>query len=181
MVKQRLTQRDRVRDTGMREVQHCNIASDNGLSPNRHQAIIWTNAASLPIRTLGPNLVENTNQNWYIFNQEIAFENGVWKMVAISLTFKKWITNYLFTKLWYVNTWNFIFCRCPVLHQLNFTLVEHFCLNTTKATFVLVLAKVSFFYTPWHIVSQNTDTPNSHRHNKSQIGICLTGCSKIRR
>ena len=31
-------------------VQHTNIGSDNGLSPVRRQAIIWTNAAILSIR-----------------------------------------------------------------------------------------------------------------------------------
>ena len=31
-------------------VQHTDIASDNGLSPVRRQAIIWTNAATLSIR-----------------------------------------------------------------------------------------------------------------------------------
>ena len=34
------------------------IGSDNGLSPDRHQAIIWTNAGILSIRPLGPKLSE---------------------------------------------------------------------------------------------------------------------------
>ena len=34
------------------------IGSDNGLSPGQHQAIIWTNAAILLIRTLGTNFSE---------------------------------------------------------------------------------------------------------------------------
>ena len=34
------------------------IGSDNGLSPIRHQAIIWTNAGVLLIRTLGANFGE---------------------------------------------------------------------------------------------------------------------------
>ena len=34
------------------------IGSDNGLSPGRHQAIIWTNAAILSIRSLGTNFNE---------------------------------------------------------------------------------------------------------------------------
>ena len=34
------------------------IGSDNGLSPGRHQAIIWTNAGILLIRHLGTNLSE---------------------------------------------------------------------------------------------------------------------------
>ena len=35
-----------------------NICSDNGLSPGRRQAIIWTNAGILLIRTLGTNFSE---------------------------------------------------------------------------------------------------------------------------
>ena len=34
------------------------IGSDNGLSPGRRQAIIWTNAGILLIRTLGTNFGE---------------------------------------------------------------------------------------------------------------------------
>ena len=34
------------------------IGSDNGLSPSRRQAIIWTNAGILLIRTLGANFSE---------------------------------------------------------------------------------------------------------------------------
>ena len=34
------------------------IGSDNGLSPGRRQAIIWTNTAELLIRTLGTNFSE---------------------------------------------------------------------------------------------------------------------------
>ena len=34
------------------------IGSDNGLSPGRRQAIIWTNAGMLLIRTLGTYLSE---------------------------------------------------------------------------------------------------------------------------
>ena len=42
------------------------IGSDNGLSPGRRQAIIWTNAGMLLIRTLGTNFSE-------IFSEICAF------------------------------------------------------------------------------------------------------------
>ena len=38
------------------------IGSDNGLSPGRRQAIIWTNAGILLIRTLGVNSSETLSQ-----------------------------------------------------------------------------------------------------------------------
>ena len=58
------------------------IGSDNGLSPGRHQAVIWTNAAKLSIVPLGKNFNEN-NRNLYIFIRENTFVNIVWKMTAI--------------------------------------------------------------------------------------------------
>ena len=39
-------------------VKQTTIGSDNGLSPGRRQAIIWTNAGILSIRTLGTNFSE---------------------------------------------------------------------------------------------------------------------------
>ena len=56
-----------------------NIGSDNGLSPGRHQVIIRTNAGC-PRRN---KLQLNFNRNSYIFIQENAFQNVVWKMAAI--------------------------------------------------------------------------------------------------
>ena len=61
------------------------LASDNGLSPGRRQAIIWTNAGILLIGPLGTNFSEILIEINYIFIQENAFENVVWKMAAICL------------------------------------------------------------------------------------------------
>ena len=57
------------------------IVSDNGVSPDQCQAIIqcW----NIFNWTLGNKLQWNLNQNSYIFIQENALENVVWKMVAI--------------------------------------------------------------------------------------------------
>ena len=56
------------------------ICSDNGLSPPRRQAIIWTNDGILLIGPFGTNL---SDRNSYLFIQENAFENFVCKMAAI--------------------------------------------------------------------------------------------------
>ena len=58
------------------------IASDNGLSPGRRQAIIWTSAGILLIWTLRNKLQWNFNHNSNIFIQENAFESVVWEMTA---------------------------------------------------------------------------------------------------
>ena len=57
------------------------IGSDNGLSPRRRQAIIWTNAGILLIEPLGTNF--NFNRNWSIFIEEKAFEDIVCEMASI--------------------------------------------------------------------------------------------------
>ena len=60
------------------------IGSDNGLSPNRRQAIIWTITDLLLIELLGTHF-NDWNKHWNIFIQENAFENVVCEMVAILL------------------------------------------------------------------------------------------------
>ena len=60
------------------------IDSDNGLAPVRRQAIIWTNAGILSIGPFNWNKLQwKFNRNSYIFIQENAFENVVWKMASI--------------------------------------------------------------------------------------------------
>ena len=57
--------------------------SDNDLSPGRYQDIIWTQCWDMVISTIRNELQWNCHQNQCIFNQESAFENVVWKKVAI--------------------------------------------------------------------------------------------------
>ena len=59
------------------------IGPDNGLSPGRRQAIIWTNAGILLIGPWGTHFSEIFNRNSYIFIQENAFQNVVCEMASI--------------------------------------------------------------------------------------------------
>ena len=59
------------------------IGLDNGLSPIRHQAIIWTSVGLLLIGPLGTNFSEFFYQNTKVFIHENASENIVCKKVAI--------------------------------------------------------------------------------------------------
>ena len=60
------------------------IGSDNGLSPGRSQAIIWTNAGILLIGPLVRNKLQwNFNRNSNIFIQENARENIICEMASI--------------------------------------------------------------------------------------------------
>ena len=59
------------------------IGSDNGLSPGRRQAIIWTNAGILLIGLIGTNFSEI----WIEINtfsiKKMHFKNVAWKIAAI--------------------------------------------------------------------------------------------------
>ena len=59
------------------------IGSDNGLSPGRRQAIIWTNAGILFIWPIGTTISEILIKIHVFFIQENAFENIVCEMSAI--------------------------------------------------------------------------------------------------
>ena len=69
------------------------IGSDNGLSPERRQDIIWTNAGILLIGPLGTNFSEILLKNSNIFIEENTFENVVCEMFFIPSRpqcFKEW-------------------------------------------------------------------------------------------
>ena len=59
------------------------IGSDNGLSPGRRQAIIWTNDGILLIQTLGTNFSEILSEILLIFIHENTSENIVCEMAVI--------------------------------------------------------------------------------------------------
>ena len=59
------------------------ICSDNGLSPGRRQAIIWTNAGILLIGTLRTNFNESLIEYHSFSFKKMHMKNAVWKMAAI--------------------------------------------------------------------------------------------------
>ena len=73
-------------------------ASDNGFSPDRRQAIIWTSAGILFIRPLGTNFSDTWIET-HIFSLKNAFENVVWKMSAI--LFRPQCVNQDFSAFWW--------------------------------------------------------------------------------
>ena len=63
------------------------IGSDNGLSPDRHQAIIWTNAGILLIGPLGTNFSEIVIEI-YIFSfkkMHLKMSSGKWRPFCLGL------------------------------------------------------------------------------------------------
>ena len=61
------------------------ICSENGLSPGRRQAIIWTNAGVLLNGTLGTKFDEIFIEIHTFSIKKMHLKNVVWKMVAICL------------------------------------------------------------------------------------------------
>ena len=63
------------------------IVSDNGLSPGRRQAIIWTNAALLLIGPLGTNFVENLIEIHIFSFRKMYFKmsSGKWRPFCLGL------------------------------------------------------------------------------------------------
>ena len=62
------------------------IDSDNGLSPGRYEAIIWTNAGILLIGPLETNFSEILFQFQIFSIEENTFKNVVCEMLSISWT-----------------------------------------------------------------------------------------------
>ena len=68
------------RETHICVCEHANIGSDNGLSPHRRQAIIWTNAGILSIGPLGTN-----------FNEiSIGIQTSSFKKMHFKMSSAKW-------------------------------------------------------------------------------------------
>ena len=63
------------------------IVSDNGLSPRRHQAIIWTNAGILLIGPLGTNLNEILVEidKFSFKKMHLKMSSGKWRPFCLGL------------------------------------------------------------------------------------------------
>ena len=63
------------------------IVSDNGLSPGRRQAIIWTNAGIMLIGPLGTNFNKNLIeiQNFLLRKMHLKVSSGKWRPSCFSL------------------------------------------------------------------------------------------------
>ena len=63
------------------------IGTDNGLSPGRRQAIIWTNAGKLSVRSLGTNFGENLSEiSAFSFKKmHLKMSPGKWRPFFLGL------------------------------------------------------------------------------------------------
>ena len=70
------------------------FCSDNGLSPGRHQAIIWTNAGILLIGPLGTNFSEILIEI-HTFSLEkvyLKMSSGKWRPFSLGLNVLRWVS-----------------------------------------------------------------------------------------
>ena len=76
------------------------IASDNGLSPGRRQAITWTNVGILLIGPLGTNFVEMLIEiHTFSFKKiHLKMSPGKWRPFGLGLNVLKhgWLINYMY-------------------------------------------------------------------------------------
>ena len=116
------------------------IGSDNGLTPGRRQAIIWTNAGILLIGPLGTNFSEILIGNSNIFNQGNAVENVVCKKAAI-LSRPQWVKTLGLTKwLIFCNMHSYAFSWVKIIVFYSIFKFVLKCLFDNKSALVRVMA-----------------------------------------
>ena len=115
------------------------IGSDNGLSPGRHQAIIWTNAGILLIRTLGTNFSEILGEiHSFSFSKiHLKMPSAKWRLFGLGLNVlsRQGISRNGIDSIWYAT------CRVAVLWIWSSS-VEQNPRYDTKCVYI--------FYNPYH-------------------------------
>ena len=84
--------------------EHAKIGSDNGLSPKRRQAVIWTNAGILLIEPLGTNFKEILSEIHTFSFKKMNFKmsSGKWRPFCLGLSVLMFIPMFLFiSQLWF--------------------------------------------------------------------------------
>ena len=84
------------------------IGSDNGLSPGRRQAIVWTNAEILLIEPPGTSFSEILIEIHTISfkKMQLKMSSVKWRPFCLGLNvlIRDWISNYTHYKVWDENT-----------------------------------------------------------------------------
>ena len=94
------------------------VASDNGLSPGRREAIIWTNAGILLIGPLGTNFNEIliTIHTFSVKKMHLKMSSAKWRPFCLGLNvYKSMIINYETNQIYIYSEFDFE----PVISQYN--------------------------------------------------------------
>ena len=118
------------------------IGSDNGLSPGRCQAIIWTNAGILLIGHLGTNFSEILIEICTFSFKEmyLKMSSGKWRPSCLGLNVLSWRIPHAFTagmwqigRHWYLNIYSDIIWTSWRLKSLaTWVIVPQFVQSSTK-------------------------------------------------
>ena len=113
------------------------IGSNNGLSPGRHQAIIWTNAGILLIRISGTNFSEIFREiHTFSFRKmHLKMSSGKWQPFCLGLNDHvwgfAWLISVRIVMKWYLHfeAWTkwLLFCRWH-FQSFIFALKLHWCM-----------------------------------------------------
>ena len=107
------------------------IGSDNGLSPGRCQAIIWTNDGILLIQTLGTNFSEILGEiHSFLFSKmHLKMSSAKWRLYGLGLNELKFATDSF---------------KSAQQHSVHFPAWYPFCLpHISKFTIGMVISSVS--------------------------------------
>ena len=151
-VTQGLTHRGRV--THICVIKLTIIGSDNGLSPGRRQAIIWTNAGILLIRPLGTNFSEILIEiHTFSFKKmHLKLSSAKLRPFCLGLDVLTWINGY-FGKEW--GDSSMMFASDIVTQLANRLTRDNKSLFTVRHIFFV-------YYTLYHVL--NWDKPEANRH-----------------
>ena len=114
------------------------IGSDNGLSPERHQAIIWTNAGILLIGPLGTNFSEMLIEiHTFSFKKiHLKLSSGKWRPFCLGLNVLNlihFLLLFLQCRVWYHVT--VVDCICYYMYQVRIAPIGN------KSPLIQVMAK----------------------------------------
>ena len=89
------------------------IGSDNGLSPGRRQALIWTNAGILLIGPLGTNFIEILIgiQTFSFKKMHLKMSSAKWRpfCLGLNVSITVWISKYTHYNVWGEMTYPLIY------------------------------------------------------------------------
>ena len=125
------------------------IGSDNGLSPHRRQAIIWTNAGILLIEPLGTNFSENSIEilTFSFTKMLLKVSSAKWRPFCLGLNVLKMTLNWSITrKMSVVNDCHNIYLELPNAVYIDYIIFFDKIISrrTARIRFLLINAQQLF-------------------------------------
>ena len=103
------------------------IGPDNGLSPGRRQAIIWTNAGILLIGPLGTNFSEIVIEIHTFSLKKMRFKLSSWKWRPFCLGLNVLISEHIPFNTCVLIQYTYVYIRNPYVPKRAYKKNEHYC------------------------------------------------------